>query len=126
MTKDTTKRTTRKPLFNRGPQSVCGDKDPDYQYRFVNDVGSRIHNFKEAGYELVTDTDVVVGDTNALSIGEFGSARRVISNDGTTSYLMRTKKEFFEEDQKAKSKLTNELEATTQETRGMYGSVKLS
>jgi len=126
MTKETTKRAVRKPLFNRGPQSVSGEKDPNYHYRFVNDTGSRIHNFQEAGYELVTDPDVVVGDLNAVDISGMGSAKRVISNDGTTSFLMRTKKEYFNEDQKAKAKHIDELESSTQDTRGMYGSVKLS
>ena len=126
MTKETVKRTTRKPLHSRGPQSISGDKDPNYHYRFVNDTGSRIHNFKEAGYELVTDSDVVVGDQNAVDISGFGSAKRVVSNDGTVSYLMRTKKEFFNEDQKAKAQKIDELEAATKDTKGMYGSIKMS
>ena len=126
MTKETTKRTVRKPMFNRGPQSISGEKDPNYHYRFVNDTGSRVHNFQEAGYELVVDPDVAVGNSNAVDVSGMGSAKRVISNDGTVSYLMRTKKEFFAEDQKAKAKHIDELESSTQETRGMYGSVKLS
>ena len=57
------KRVTRKPLFQRGPQSITGDKDPDYVYRFVNDSGSRIDQMKSAGYEIVTDDDLIVGDS---------------------------------------------------------------
>ena len=126
MAKEIEKRVTRKPLFNRGPQSVSGEKDPNYHYRFVNDTGSRIQNFKEAGYELVTDNELLVGDSNAVDITGFGSAKRVISNDGTVSYLMRTKKEFFAEDQAAKARQIDELEASTKETKGMYGSIKMS
>ena len=44
------KRVTRKSLFQRGPQAISGEKDPNYVYRFVNDTGSRIHNFQAAGY----------------------------------------------------------------------------
>ena len=126
MTKEITKRVTRKPLHSRGPQSVSGEKDPNFHYRFVNDTGSRIQNFKEAGYELVVDQDLVVGDSNAVDITGLGSSKRVVSNDGTVSYLMRTKKEFFDEDQQAKAKRIDDLEASTKDTPGMYGSIKMT
>jgi len=47
MTKETIKsaRVARKPLTQRGPQAIAGTKDSDFEYRFVNDTGSRIHNF---------------------------------------------------------------------------------
>lgn len=126
MTKETVKRTTRKPLHSRGPQSVSGEKDPNFHYRFVNDTGSRIQNFTEAGYELVVDQDMIVGNSNAVDITGLGSSKRVVSNDGTVSYLMRTKKEFFDEDQQAKAKRIDDLEASTKDTPGMYGSIKMT
>lgn len=131
MTKETVKtnRVTRKPLFARGPQSISGDKDPNYHYRFVNDTGSRIHNFKEAGYEVVTDTELAVGDSRVSDASSLGSGKKVISNDGTASYLMRIKKEFYVEDQSAKAERIDEMEsAMKKEATGanMYGSIKLS
>ena len=93
MTKETIKsaRVARKPLTQRGPQAIAGTKDSDFEYRFVNDTGSRIHNFQTAGYELVAVTisllGIIVSDASDL-----GSAKRVISNDGTTSYLMRVRR----------------------------------
>ena len=42
MSKTTEKRVTRKPLHQRGPHTISGEKDPNFQYRFVNDSGSRI------------------------------------------------------------------------------------
>ena len=128
MTKDIkAARVTRKPLFQRGPQAISGDKDENYHYRFVNDTGSRIHNFKQAGYEFVADTEIAVGDSRVIDASEFGSTKRVISNDGTTSYLMRIKKEFYNEDQAAKAEFISEQEAamTKEATQGYYGSIKM-
>lgn len=126
MTKTTEKRVQRRPLFQRGPQSILGEKDPNYEYRFVNDTGSRIHNFQQAGYELVTGDDLSVGDSRIQDAGELGSGKRVISNDGTTSYLMKIKKEWYKEDQDAKAALVSEQEAAMKKeaSQGMYGSIK--
>ena len=128
MTTKVTKRTERKPLHQRGPQAISGDKDPNFEYRFVNDTGSRVHNFSQAGYEFVTDTEIVVGDSRVLDSGEMGAGKRVISNDGTTSYLMRIKKEWYNEDQAAKSKSIDETEQAmkSEASQGMYGSIKTS
>ena len=122
------KRTARKPLHQRGPQTINGDKDPNYVYRFVNDTGSRIANFQSAGYEFVEDKDLVVGDSRVFDPSDIGSGKRVTSNDGTVSYLMRTKIEFYNEDQAAKAALIDETEqAMKQEaTKGMYGKLNIS
>ena len=130
MTKETVKttRVTRKPLAQRGPQTISGDKDPNFVYRFVNDTGSRISNFKQAGYELVTDDELTVGDSRVFDPSDLGSAKRVVSNDGTVSYLMRIKKEWHEEDAKAKADTIREQEAAMQKeaSQGMYGKLDLS
>ena len=130
MTRETVKsaRTARKPLTQRGPQAIAGEKDANFEYRFVNDTGSRIQNFKAAGYEFVTGDDLIVGDNRVSDATDLGSAKRVISNDGTTSYLMRIKKEWFEEDQANKAAALKEQEATmTKEaSTGMYGKLNIS
>ncbi len=130
MTRESTKsaRVARKPLNQRGPQAIAGDKDPSYVYRFVNDTGSRIQNFKAAGYEFVTGDDLIVGDNRVSDATDLGSAKRVISNDGTTSYLMRIKTEWFEEDQASKAAALKEQEAamTKEASTGMYGKLNIS
>mgnify|MGYP001184549631 FL=1 len=128
MSRVTEKRTARKPLHQRGPQTINGDKDPNYVYRFVNDTGSRIANFQSAGYEFVEDKDLVVGDSRVFDPSDIGSGKRVTSNDGTVSYLMRTKKEYYDEDQASKAALIDETEqAMKQEaTKGMYGKLNIS
>jgi len=108
--RETNKRVARKPLSQRGPQSIIGDKDPNFHYRFVNDVGSRVYNFQQAGYELVTDDNLVVGDSRVSDASNLGSAHRVVGDGGTVSVLMKIKKEWFEEDQAAKAALVDEQE----------------
>jgi uncharacterized iron-regulated protein len=122
----TEKRVHRKPLHQQGPQSISGEKDPNFHYRIVNDTGSRIHAFQQAGYELVTDDDIVVGESRVSSAGELGSAKRIISNDGTTSFLMRIKKEYYDEDQKVKQDRIDELERSMKDEKSQdfYGKVK--
>jgi hypothetical protein len=121
-------RVTRKPLAQMGPQAITGEKDPNFVYRFVNDTGSRIENFKRAGYELVTTDELTVGDARVYDSTDLGSSKRVVSNDGTTSYLMRIKKEWYDEDQKAKADLLDEQEKamTKEASSGMYGSLKIN
>lgn len=125
--KVSSKRTERKSLFQRGPQSITGDKDPNFVYRFVNDTGSRVSNFQQAGYEMVQD-DLIVGDSRVIDPSDLGSGKKVTSNDGTVSYLMRIKKEWFDEDQAKKDAYTKETEATMKKeaSQGMYGKITTS
>lgn len=127
MNAKTTKRVERKPLAQQGPQSVAGDKDPNFYYRFVNDTGSRIANFQSAGYEFVTDDEIKVGDSRVFDPSDLGSAKCVTSNDGTKSYLMRTTKEYYEEDQAAKAARINETEGAMQQNASQdYGTLKVT
>lgn len=128
MNKAVNKRVERKPLFAQGPQAVSGELDKNFEYRFVNDVGSRISNFKAAGYEFVEDADLVVGDSRVFDPSDTGSAKVVTSNDGTKSYLMRIKKEWYDEDQAKKAERVDEQEKAINKTasQGFTGSVKLS
>lgn len=128
MTEKNVKRVVRKPLFQRGPQSISGDKDPNFVYRFVNDTGSRIDQMKQAGYEIVEDDNLIVGDSRVTDPSQQGSGKRVISKDGTVSYLMRQKKEWYDEDQASKQAHNDEIEKSMkqQASEGMYGSIKTS
>jgi hypothetical protein len=127
-TKTTNKRVGRKPLHQQGPQVVSGTLDPNFQYRFVNDVGSRISNFKAAGYEFVEDAELTVGDSRVFDPSDVGSAKVVTSNDGTKSYLMRIKKEWYDEDQANKAERINAQEAAMKNaaSQGLTGSIKTS
>ena len=126
--KEPTKRVVRRALSQQGPQSIIGDKDPNFHYRFVNDVGSRVYNFQQAGYELVTDENLVVGDSRVSDASNLGSAHRVVGDGGTVSVLMRIKKEWFDEDQAKKAAHVDEQEQAMKQnaSKEFTGSIKIS
>ena len=121
-------RATRKPLHQRGPLSISGEKDPNFHYRFVNDRGSRISNHQEAGWELVDEASLVVGDSRVKDVSDISSARQVTSDDGTVSFLMKIKKEYYEEDQASKRAINDEQERALQTDASSmgYGTLKQS
>jgi len=120
------KRVHRKPLHQQGPQNILGEKDPNFHYRIVNDTGNRIEAFQQAGYELVTDDDIIVGDSRVSSAGDLGSSKRIISGDGNTAYLMRIPLEYYQEDQKAKEEKIKDQERSMKDesSQGLYGNIK--
>lgn len=123
------KRVVRKPLSARGPLNITGEKDPSFHYRFVNDVGSRVYNYQQAGYEIVTDGDLTVGDSRVSDASDLGSPRRVVGDQGTTSVLMRIPKEYFDEDQAKKNAALDEQDQAMkqQATKDLdYGKIQIS
>ena len=123
------KRVVRKPLSAQGPLNISGEKDPNFHYRFVNDTGSRVYNYQQAGYEIVTDGDITVGDSRVSDASDLGSPRRVVGDQGTTSVLMRIPKEYYEEDQARKNALLDEQDQAMkqQATKDLdYGKLQIS
>jgi len=89
---------------------------PGYQLRWVNDVGGRLEEFKRAGYEFVERTQKV-GDGDVSQRGSVDSRTRALvgtNDDGSPmyGYLMKQRKEWYDEDQRAKQEPINELEQT--------------
>lgn len=102
-------------------------KDPNYEYRFVNDASNRIARFQRGGWEIVTD-DLEVGAPRVGVPESEGSAVKVSVGGGTQAYLMRIKKEWYDEDQKAKYAHLDEVEEAIYgevNKPGMYGEIKL-
>jgi hypothetical protein len=121
-------RQRRTPI--NGNRSVLGvkGKDPDFEYRIVNDVNDRITEFQERGYDVVTDGDVTVGDNRVGKASAGGSPVEISVGQGTRAFLMRIKKEWYKEDQSAKEEHIKKLESDIMsETRkdGNYGNIKL-
>jgi len=120
-------RPQRTPIGTRNILTVKG-KDPNYEYRIVNDVDDRITQFQEAGYELVPDETVKVGDKRVNATSSEGSAKQLSVGGGTKAFVMRIKKEWYQEDQSRKLKQVAEIERATKEKAldGAYGDIKLS
>lgn len=122
-------RTRRTPVNGtRNRLSVRG-KDPAYVYRVVNDTDDRIATMQEMGYEIVTDTNISVGDKRIANPTQEGSPVKVSVGQGVQAYVMRQKKEWFEEDQKTKQAHVNELEASMKkdaDNAGFYGKLNIT
>ena len=106
------KRPHRTPLHERDILTVR-NKNPNKEYRWVNDIDDRLYRFTEAGWEFVTDKGVTVGDPTVNADKELGSV--IVKRTGKTElFLMCIEKELFEEDAQAKADAIKETE------RAMY------
>jgi len=118
-------RPSRKPVGFRNRLAVH-EKDPNFEYRWVNtnaDGGDRVSIMEEAGYEKVNKSAVRAanGRVDASSLGSFETTP---GGSGDTLVLMRQKKEWYNEDQKAKSARVDELDRAQKRTPdGFYGKI---
>lgn len=128
MAKPETTRTRRTPINGtRNRLTVRGQED-GFVYRIVNDIDDRVQSLQEIGYEIVTDSKVTVGDKRIANPTQEGSPIKVSVGQGVQAYVMRQKKEFFDEDQRAKNAQHDELEAQMKRDAnkdGFYGKLKI-
>lgn len=119
-------RVTRTPVSQRNILTVKG-KDPNYEYRVVNDVDDRIAQFLEGGYELVDEEATTVGDARVSQGTSLGSKKVFSVGQGIKGHLMRIRKEFYAEDQAAKAAFVNKQEASIKEQAldGNYGKLEI-
>ena len=117
----------RVPVGLRSPMAVHENLDPSYKYRFVRDKGSRIEQFLEGGYEMVTG-DPRIGDPSINKASSMGAAFSVPAGDNEDRvFLMRIPKEFYEEDQAAKQAKVDEIEGQLKRRprdAGLEGEIK--
>lgn len=111
-TGDRAQRPERTPIT--GKRNVltvnAKDKDPDFVYRIANDAKpGRVDELLEAGYEVCTG-QVRVGDKRVATPGAEGSPVQVNLGRGEKGYLMRQRKEWYDEDQQAKQQAIAEQE----------------
>lgn len=126
---NTSSRVKRTPINGtRNRLSVKG-KEPGYQYRIVNDIDGRVQELQEAGYEIVADNSVSVGDKRIANPSKEGSPVKISVGQGVQAYLMRQKQEYFDEDQAAKQAVVNEMEDSIKrdaKDANFYGKLKIS
>lgn len=118
-------RTTRTPVGVRNILTVRG-KEPGYEYRIVNDSGDRVQMFEEAGYEVVSASDVIIGDKRVQKASPVGSRAEVSVGGGEKALVMRIRSDWHKEDQAAKQQRLHELESTMkkQAQSGNYGKIE--
>jgi hypothetical protein len=120
-------RVTRVPVGSRNVLTVKG-KDPNYEYRIVTDKEDRVTQFLEAGYEIVADDAADVGDKRVQTASSIGSKKHISVGQGEKAFLMRIKKEWYQEDQLAKQRRVNEVESSIREKAldGTYGKLEIT
>jgi hypothetical protein len=103
-------------------------KDPDYVYRIINDSGDRVQAFLDAGYELVKDEAVKVGDKRVNNASAMGTNSQVSVGQGVKGFVVRIKKEWYEEDQARKQGHVDDTERSIKEKAldGTYGKLEIS
>ena len=132
--KDTDQRPSRTSVADWRNVLTVEGQDPDFHYRWIMDkdeAGQRIYRFTQAGYELVQADTHKVGENFVYSSTRTeGSLLRVPADkEGNFLYLVRIKKEWYEEDQQAKQLkiLSTEKQALEQyknrEGEGVFGEI---
>ena len=102
-------RPRRTPIGRRNRLSV-ENRDPDYQYRIVNDVDGRVQDLLDQDYEIVLDAKV--GDKRVDEISSLGSAKQISVGKGIKAFVMKKRKDWFQDDQDLKQKEIDDLEAS--------------
>jgi hypothetical protein len=96
-------RKKRVPLGAQRIKGVVANQDPNYHYHWISDVPGRIGRALEGGYELVPKESVDVGSHNNTNtnLGSMVSqyAGRDESGQAYNRYLMRIRKEWYDDDQ---------------------------
>jgi hypothetical protein len=120
-------RPQRIPVGTRNVLTVAG-KDANYAYRIINDSGDRVQEFMDAGYELVEASSVRVGDKRVNSGSSEGSKAQLSVGQGQKAFVVRIKKEWYEEDQQVKQRRVDDLEAATKAKAldGTYGKLEIT
>ncbi len=81
-----------------------GKKNPEYEYRFVNDDedSQRVQALWNNDWDFVHDANAEVGDPTSFKEAQMGDTISRHVGTGMKAYLMRKPKEWYNEDQKAK------------------------
>lgn len=121
--------TKRTPIHGRRNKLTIKGQDPNFQYRVVNVTDEkgietgRLQDFLDAGYEVVTD-DVKVGDKRVAVAKQVGTPVEINVGQGVKAVLMRIKREWYDEDQKAKADSIAQTEQSMKKD-GDYGKVDI-
>lgn len=124
----TSDRPKRVAVGMRPKLSVVG-KDPNYEYRIVNDYPGRVSGFKQDGWTLCTNSEVDTGSFRAEEASDEGSLATFVVDGGTglKAYVMKIRKDWFLQDQQAHEENLREMEKALQPNNndGGYGSIKI-
>lgn len=124
-------RPKRVPIHEQRNQLSTNQK-VGFVRRWVNDIPGRVEKFIKAGYAVVTDKDVTVGDSDsnmALGTGARKDVGRTRHGDGTQAVLMEVPKEWYDQDQAAKANIVDAADRAMKRGKDdneFYGDIKQS
>jgi hypothetical protein len=107
------KESTRKrvPIGGRRTKLQLSQQDldglKDYQLRWINDQQGRIQSAEAGGYEFVVPEEAKSLGEGAIHAGNSDLGARVskvVDRHGTRAYLMKIRKDWYQEDQLDKEK----------------------
>ena len=104
----------RVPLSQRN--LISFNKEDGYQYRLVNDKDGRLTKAQEGGYEFV-ESDKNLGDSIVSKAKKIGKRVSMPVGGGTTAFLMRIRKDWYDDDQKEKMKIVDSTEQGMRRTK---------
>lgn len=97
------------------------DLPKDKVPRWINDVGNRIKDALDGGYEFIRDPEVETGEDpmQVQGMGDAVNMKVGTKEDGSPqhAYLMVIDKELYEEDQKEKAAYLDEIDSAIQHGR---------
>jgi hypothetical protein len=107
---------------------VVKNRDPNYEYRFVNDTEDRINEFVERGWVPEVAENVIVGGERLEEAKGLGSVKSIAVGGGKRAVLLKIPKEFYLEDQASKEDYNRKTEEAMRSNPndGTYGKVDLS
>lgn len=122
----------RVPIGTKRNITGVNDTPDGYIDRWVNDEPGRVEKFKRAGYELVESAEMLTSSADG-SHDEQGVVTKDMGK-GVTAYLMRQRREYFDEDQSEKQRIVDETEESMRKKKvspnessdGTYGEVKIT
>lgn len=122
------RRPKRKPVGTR-PRLAVYNKDPNFEYRYVNDTPGNIAMMKQNGWIVCTNDEVDTGNFRAEQASELGSLAYAIvdGTSGMKAYVMKIHKDEYQEIQDAYEDEASSLEETLRPdtSDGEYGSIKI-
>lgn len=111
------------------PKLSVDGKDPNYEYRIVNDTPGRIAMFQQSGWELCTNDEVNTGNFRADQAAELGSlAYHIVDGgNGLKGYVMKIKKDWYNQFMTEYEDEVRRTEETLQPNSndGEYGGIKI-
>ncbi len=115
-------RAKRASVRGRNILTVKG-QDPNYVYRIVNDTEDRVLELQERGYVIDQDQSVEVGDPRVSQGKPIGSVKQLSVGQGMKAYVMKIKREYYDEDFAEKQAFVNQQESAIKEKAldGNYG-----